>query len=46
MGEGKEKHSDPLQLPTIPSNDDYDADPEVCLGTHLNLTSELGLKHG
>ncbi|WIA08305.1 hypothetical protein OEZ85_007748 [Tetradesmus obliquus] len=29
MGEGKEKHSDSMILPTIPSNDDYAADPEV-----------------
>jgi hypothetical protein len=46
MGEGKDKHSDPMQLPTIPSSDNYDADPEVCSSSHLNLTGLLRLTHG
>jgi hypothetical protein len=39
MGEGKEKHSDPMTLPTIPSNEDYAKDPEVSYCTYHNLTS-------
>lgn len=47
MGEGKEKHSDSMILPTIPSNDDYAADPEVRHCTHHNLTGAppLALMH-
>eukprot|EP00882_Tetradesmus_deserticola_P008468 GHRQ01008931.1.p1 GENE.GHRQ01008931.1~~GHRQ01008931.1.p1 ORF type:complete len:269 (+),score=81.44 GHRQ01008931.1:213-1019(+) len=29
MGEGKEKHTDTMQFPAIPSNDNYSVDPEV-----------------
>jgi hypothetical protein len=46
MGEGKEKHSDIMILPSIPSNDEYGTDPEVRHCTHHNLTGGLGLAHG